>query len=129
MAYAPPQRREPMRAMPPETPAPMPVAQELRRDPTLWEVYNSTGNAADFVRADKEMMAREPMADGGVLEGEEIDKAFLDPKNRGGLLASEVQARLGNTIDTDADKLSEELSELQKDASIQAVRGGGEGDA
>ena len=64
----------------------------------------------------------------GVLEGDEIDKAFLDPKNRGGLLASEVQARLGNTIDTDADKLSEELGELQKEASIQAVRGGGQGD-
>ncbi|MDA1229408.1 MAG: PQQ-binding-like beta-propeller repeat protein [Planctomycetota bacterium] len=64
----------------------------------------------------------------GVLEGDEIDKAFLDPKNRGGLLASEVQARLGNTIDTDADKLPEELGELQKEASIQAVRGGGEGD-
>jgi len=63
-----------------------------------------------------------------VLEGDEIDKAFLAPQNRGGLLASEVQARLGNTIDTDADKLSEEFSELQKDASIQAVRGGGEGD-
>ncbi len=64
----------------------------------------------------------------GVLEGEEIDKAFLDPKNPGGLLASEVQSRLGNAIDTDAGKLSEELSELQKDASIQAVRCGGEGD-
>lgn len=63
-----------------------------------------------------------------MLEGDEIDKAFLDPKNRGGLLASEVQARLGNTIDTDADKLPEELGELQKEASIQAVRGGGEGD-
>lgn len=64
----------------------------------------------------------------GVLEGDEIDKAFLDPKNRGGLLASEVQARLGKVIDTDADKLPEELGELQKDASIQAVRGGGKGD-
>ena len=31
----------------------------------------------------------------GILEGDEIDRAFLDPSNQGGLLASEVQQRLG----------------------------------
>lgn len=58
-----------------------------------------------------------------VLEGDEIDAAFLDPTNKGGLLASEVQARAGNEKDWkkfDAD--------LQFDAVIQAVRGGGKGD-
>lgn len=62
----------------------------------------------------------------GILEGEEIDKAFLDPTNRGGLLAREVQARLGKV--TDYEKISTELDDLQKEASIQAVRGGGQGD-
>ena len=59
----------------------------------------------------------------GVLEGEEIDEAFLDPTNRGGLLAREVQDRGGAEPDWkkfDADS--------QKEASIQAVRGGGQGD-
>ncbi len=59
----------------------------------------------------------------GVLEGEEIDRAFLDPSNKGGILDSEVRRRGGNTADWqkwDAD--------LQKEASIQAVRGGGKGD-
>jgi outer membrane protein assembly factor BamB len=62
----------------------------------------------------------------GVLEADEIDRAFLDPSNRGGALADAVQSRLGGT--KDVTKLTEELVELQKDASIQAVRGGGEGD-
>ena len=62
----------------------------------------------------------------GILEGEEIDKAFLDPSNQGGLLAREVKARLGKV--TDYEKVSKELDELQKEASIQAVRGGGKGD-
>ena len=60
----------------------------------------------------------------GVLEGDEIDGAFLDPSNKGGLLSSEVQARGGkkeaNWKKFDAD--------LQFDAVIQAVRGGGTGD-
>lgn len=70
MAYAPVQRREPMRALPPNTPATMPIEPSPREE-TLWDVYNRTENPADFVRADKEMMARRPMADGGVLEGEQ----------------------------------------------------------
>ncbi|MCI0464264.1 MAG: PQQ-binding-like beta-propeller repeat protein [Gemmataceae bacterium] len=59
----------------------------------------------------------------GVLEGDEIDKAFLDPTNQSGLLAREVQARGGNQ--TDVKKFDDEA---QKEASIQAVRGGGRGD-
>lgn len=59
----------------------------------------------------------------GVLEGDEIDKAFLDPSNQGGLLDRESRVRGGNTSDWekwDAD--------LQSEAYIQAVRGGGRGD-
>lgn len=59
----------------------------------------------------------------GVLEGDEIDKAFLDPTNRGGLLDSEVQARAGKT--TDWEKWD---AALQAESSIQAIRGGGRGD-
>lgn len=59
----------------------------------------------------------------GVLEGEEIDEAFLDPSNKGGLLASEVQNRGGS--ETDWKKFD---GDLQTEASIQAVRGGGKGD-
>src|SRR5438552_1518941 len=59
----------------------------------------------------------------GVLEGDEIDKAFLDPSNQGGLLAREVQARGGKHSDW-----KKWDDELQKEASIQAVRGGGRGD-
>ncbi len=62
----------------------------------------------------------------GILEGDEIDLAFLDPSNRGGLLASDVQKRLGE--ETDVQDLDEQLSELQSEAYIQAVRGGGKGD-
>jgi outer membrane protein assembly factor BamB len=59
----------------------------------------------------------------GVLEGDEIDKAFLDPSNQGGLLDSEVRRRGGSAADWrkwDAD--------LQSESFIQAVRGGGKGD-
>ena len=59
----------------------------------------------------------------GVLEGEEIDEAFLDPSNKGGLLASDVQDRGGK--ETDWKKFD---ADSQKEASIQAVRGGGRGD-
>ena len=59
----------------------------------------------------------------GVLEGEEIDNAFLDPTNKGGLLARDVQARGGT--ETDWKKMDDSL---QTEASIQAVRGGGQGD-
>jgi outer membrane protein assembly factor BamB len=59
----------------------------------------------------------------GVLEGEEIDRAFLDPTNKGGLLDREVRLRGGNTSDW-----RKWDAELQSDASIQAVRGGGKGD-
>jgi outer membrane protein assembly factor BamB len=59
----------------------------------------------------------------GVLEGEEIDKAFLDPSNQGGLLAREVQAR--GKGEKDVNKFDDDL---QKDSSIQAIRGGGTGD-
>lgn len=59
----------------------------------------------------------------GVLEGDEIDKAFLDPSNQGGLLAREVQARAGNELDWK--KFNDDL---QSEASIQAVRAGGRGD-
>lgn len=59
----------------------------------------------------------------GVLEGDEIDRAFLDPSNQGGLLAREVAARSKNEKDwTKFD------AELQKATSFQAVRGGGAGD-
>lgn len=60
----------------------------------------------------------------GVLEGDEIDEAFLDPTNKGGLLAREVQQRGG-----DKEKNWEKFNaDMQFDASIQAVRGGGHGD-
>ncbi len=59
----------------------------------------------------------------GVLEGDEIDQAFLDPTNRGGLLARDVQARAKD--EKDWQKFD---AELQKEASLQAVRGGGSGD-
>ena len=70
----------------------------------------------------------------GVLEGEEIDKAFLDPSNQGGLLAGEVQKRLGKFKDVQnlAEKVEEEvfedLNSKQSVTYIQAVRGGGKGD-
>jgi outer membrane protein assembly factor BamB len=59
----------------------------------------------------------------GILEGDEIDRAFLDPSNQGGLLAAAVQERGGD--ETDVNKFDDEL---QKEASIQAVRAGGTGD-
>jgi outer membrane protein assembly factor BamB len=59
----------------------------------------------------------------GVLEGDEIDKAFLDPSNQAGLLARDVQARGGK--DKDWKKWDDSL---QSEAFIQAVRGGGRGD-
>ena len=59
----------------------------------------------------------------GVLEGDEIDKAFLDPKNQGGVLAKDSQARAG-----DEKNWKKFDAESQKEASIQAVRGGGSGD-
>jgi outer membrane protein assembly factor BamB len=59
----------------------------------------------------------------GALDAEEIDRAFLHPSNRGGLLAREVLARAGS--EKDWKKWNDEL---QKEASIQAVRGGGSGD-
>lgn len=59
----------------------------------------------------------------GVLEGEEIDLAFLDPSNKGGILDSEARRRAGNN--TDWKKWD---AELQSDSSIQAVKGGGTGD-
>jgi outer membrane protein assembly factor BamB len=59
----------------------------------------------------------------GVLEGEEIDAAFLDPSNKGGLLARDVQNRGGS--ETNWKKFDDSL---QTEASIQAVRGGGKGD-
>jgi len=62
----------------------------------------------------------------GVLESDEIDLAFLDPSNQGGLLASDVQKRLGESTDVQA--ISDESFARQSDAFIQAVRGGGRGD-
>ncbi len=59
----------------------------------------------------------------GVLEGEEIDRAFLDPSNQGGLLDSEVRRRGGSVEDW-----RKWDAELQAEASIQAIRGGGTGD-
>ncbi|MBI1914502.1 MAG: PQQ-like beta-propeller repeat protein, partial [Planctomycetes bacterium] len=59
----------------------------------------------------------------GVLEGDEIDRAFLDPSNQGGILDSEARRRGGNTADWEKWN-----ADLQKEASIQAVRGGGKGD-
>jgi outer membrane protein assembly factor BamB len=70
-----------------------------------------------------EKFARGDANGDGVLEGEEIDAAFLDPSNKGGLLAAEVQSRGGD--ETDVKKFDDEL---QKEASIQAVCGGGTGD-
>lgn len=58
----------------------------------------------------------------GVLEGDEIDKAFMDPSNQGGILNRDAQARGKGT---DWEKWNDEL---QKEGSIQAVRGGGKGD-
>jgi outer membrane protein assembly factor BamB len=59
----------------------------------------------------------------GVLEGEEIDLAFLDPSNQGGLLAREVDARAKG--EKDWKKFDDEL---QTESSVQAIRGGGRGD-
>jgi len=59
----------------------------------------------------------------GILEGDEIDLAFLDPSNQGGLLARDVQAR--GKGETDWKKFDDEL---QKESSVQAIRGGGQGD-
>jgi outer membrane protein assembly factor BamB len=59
----------------------------------------------------------------GVLEGDEIDKAFLDPANQGGLLNRDIVARAGKEVDW---KKWDDA--LQSEASIQAVRGGGRGD-
>lgn len=59
----------------------------------------------------------------GVLEGDEIDKAFLDPSNQGGLLDREVRVRGGKIEDW-----RKWDAELQAEAYIQAVRGGGTGD-
>ena len=59
----------------------------------------------------------------GVLEGEEIDLAFLDPSNKGGILDREARRRAGNVEDW-----RKWDAELQSDTSIQAVKGGGTGD-
>jgi outer membrane protein assembly factor BamB len=59
----------------------------------------------------------------GVLEGEEIDLAFLDPTNKGGILDREARRRAGNVADW-----RKWDAELQSDQSIQAVRAGGTGD-
>jgi outer membrane protein assembly factor BamB len=58
----------------------------------------------------------------GALEGDEIDKAFLDPSNQGGVLARDVEVRAGG--EKDAAKID---FDKQAEASIQAVRGGGSG--
>lgn len=60
----------------------------------------------------------------GVLEGEEIERAFLDPSNQGGLLDREVRRRGGNS-----DDWRKWDAELQAEACVQAVKGGGKGDA
>ncbi len=59
----------------------------------------------------------------GVLEGEEIDLAFLDPTNKGGILDREARRRAGNEADW-----RKWDAELQSDTSIQAIKGGGTGD-
>lgn len=59
----------------------------------------------------------------GVLEGEEIDLAFLDPSNKGGILDSEARRRGGNNADW-----RKWDAELQSDNFIQAVKGGGKKD-
>lgn len=59
----------------------------------------------------------------GVLEGDEIDRAFLDPNNQGGILNSEVRRRAG-----DLDDWRKWDAKLQEESSIQAVKGGGRGD-
>lgn len=69
-----------------------------------------------FTRGDKN--------EDGVLEGEEIDAAFLDPTNKGGLLAKDVQ-QLGGDKETDWKKFD---AELQGASLIQAVKAGGTGD-
>ncbi|MBI2806224.1 MAG: PQQ-binding-like beta-propeller repeat protein [Planctomycetes bacterium] len=59
----------------------------------------------------------------GVLEGEEIDRAFLDPSNQGGILDRESLRRAGNQADW-----RKWDAALQTDSSFQAVKGGGKGD-
>lgn len=59
----------------------------------------------------------------GVLEGDEIDKAFLDPSNQGGLLDSEVRRRAGDVADW-----RKWDAQLQTESFLQAVKGGGQGD-
>src|SRR5262249_4611062 len=81
------------------------------------------GNGAGIPEAFWKKVERGDLNKDGVLEGEEIDRAFLDPSNQGGILDSEVRRRGGNTADW-----QKWDAELQKEASIQAVRGGGKGD-
>jgi outer membrane protein assembly factor BamB len=59
----------------------------------------------------------------GVLEGAEIDRAFLDPRNQGGVLAQDVDKR--GAGEKNAAKFDDDL---QKEGSFQAVRPGGAGD-
>jgi outer membrane protein assembly factor BamB len=59
----------------------------------------------------------------GVLEGAEIDRAFLDSRNQGGVLAQDVDKR--GAGEKNAAKFDDDL---QKEGSFQAVRPGGAGD-
>lgn len=59
----------------------------------------------------------------GVLEGAEIDRAFLDPRNQGGVLAQDVDQRAAG--EKNAAKFDDDL---QKEGSFQAIRPGGTGD-
>jgi len=61
----------------------------------------------------------------GVLEGDEIDRAFLDPSNQGGILNHEVRHRAGDNANTDWRKWD---ASLQDESSIQSIKAGGAGD-
>jgi hypothetical protein len=63
-----PPRRPAEVAAPPPMPSRAPVeAERAPAGESLWDIYNRTGNAADFVRADRAM--REGRAAGGEIDG------------------------------------------------------------
>jgi len=115
MAYAPAQRRESLRPLPPSTPAamPLPSPEPVEREETLWDIYNRTGNAADFVRADEEMMARQPMQYGGVPEEGEVPRNFADAQRM-------MEERRAAELAQSQAALQAELGQLQATPEWQA---------
>lgn len=78
---------------------------------------------AGIPKAFWEKFARGDVNKDGVLENEEIDRAFLAPNNKGGILDREARRRAGNIADW-----RKWDGALQSESSIQAVKAGGRGD-